>query len=83
MDAWQAMHDAAEEKRLFEKITVVYDRDLDARQDGKFWWRVKALTQVFVPLLPQTNSRDRGFGKISSTIFSTNVSEADDLMPIA
>ncbi len=77
------MHDTAEEKRLFEKITVVYDRDLDARQDGKLWWRMKAFTQVFVLLLPQTNSRDRGFGKISSTIFSTYVSAADDLMPIA
>ena len=40
--AWQAMHDAAEAKRLFEKNAGVYSRDFDAFQDEKMWWRVKA-----------------------------------------
>jgi len=39
--AWQAMHDAAEAKRLFEKNAEVYSRDFDAFQDEKMWWRVK------------------------------------------
>jgi len=40
--AWQAMHDASEAKRLFEKNAGVYSRDYEAFQDEKMWWRVKA-----------------------------------------
>ena len=40
--AWQAMHDAAEAKRLFDKNAGLYGRDIEAFQDEKAWWRVKA-----------------------------------------
>lgn len=40
--AWQAMRDASEAKRLFEKNAGVYGRDYEAFQDEKAWWRVKA-----------------------------------------
>lgn len=40
--AWQAMHDATEAKRLCDKKAAVYDRELDAFQDEKFWWRIRA-----------------------------------------
>ena len=46
--AWQAMHDAAEAKRLFEKNAAVYDRDLDAFQDEKLWWRMKAFIVAII-----------------------------------
>ena len=46
--AWQAMHDAAEAKRLFEKNATRWDRDFDAFQDEKFWWRAKAFAAALI-----------------------------------
>lgn len=46
--AWQAMHDAAEAKRLFEKNATRWDRDFDAFQDEKVWWRLKAVTVAVI-----------------------------------
>jgi len=46
--AWQAMHDAAEAKRLFEKNATLWDRDLDAFQEEKLWWRAKAFAAALI-----------------------------------